>query len=242
MTIHSDWSRILHQECPEAFLKKAAPPNTLSAGCRFNVGIIDGHLQLMRLDARMKTWECFIRNQFLKPIQSFFQHGCKHVVLCFDNYSAVPVYKAMTQQSRCSKVVVRNFSPTDELPPVIPDEPVTFLMNRNFKLKLIEMLCERIPELVVIEKGQEFILDYKRVVAYSCAQPRFPIIMQDMQTMGESDVKFCRYVSKYGNALVHAVDGDYMAIALLYYTKHGLQPSNHIFIYRYGIYFHHGCI
>ena len=42
----------------------------------------------------------------------------------------------------------------------------------------------------------------------------------------------CRYVRKYGNALVHAIDGDYMAIALLYYTIHDIQESNKIYIYR----------
>jgi hypothetical protein len=43
----------------------------------------------------------------------------------------------------------------------------------------------------------------------------------------------CRYVERYGNALVHAIDGDYLAIALLYYAKHGLTPENKIFIYRH---------
>ena len=65
MTIHSDWSRILLDECKEAFSKK-------SPDCSLDIGIIDGHLQLMRLDARMRTWECFVRNQFLKPIQSHY--------------------------------------------------------------------------------------------------------------------------------------------------------------------------
>jgi hypothetical protein len=41
-----------------------------------------------------------------------------------------------------------------------------------------------------------------------------------------------RYVRKYGNALVHAIDGDYMAIALLYYSTHDIQETNKIFIYR----------
>ena len=37
---------------------------------------------------------------------------------------------------------------------------------------------------------------------------------------------------KYGNALVHAIDGDYMAIALLYYSTHDIQENNKIYIYR----------
>jgi hypothetical protein len=43
-----------------------------------------------------------------------------------------------------------------------------------------------------------------------------------MVPTGESDIKFARYVDLYGNALVHAIDGDYMAIALLYYAMRGL--------------------
>ena len=227
MTIHSDWSRILHDECAEAFVKKAPK-------CKLDIGIIDGHLQLMRLDARMGTWECFIRNQFIKPIQILFSLGCPRVVLCFDNYGAVPAYKSMTQISRCNKhgPPVKVFGAHDSLPSSIPDEPMVYLMNRNFKVKLIEMLCERIPLLVDIQAGHEFILDYKIVVSYTEAKCRIPVVMKDMESMGESDVKFCRYVSKYGNALVHAIDGDYMAISLLYYTQHKIQENNKIFIYR----------
>lgn len=225
MTIHSDWSRIIHDQCSAAFTAK--PPQ----GSNPQVGIIDGHLQLMRLDPRMGTWECFVRNQFLKPIESLFQMGCPRVVLCFDNYSAVPSYKTMTQNARTNKFEIRNFGPDDDLPSKVPEDPITYLMNRNFKLRLIQMLCEQVPARVKLQHGQEFLLDYKRVVLY-CGAQRVPAVVSDMAAMGESDVKFCRYVSKYGNALVHAIDGDYMAIALLYYTKHDVHMRNKIFIYR----------
>ena len=51
--------------------------------------------------------------------------------------------------------------------------------------------------------------------------------------MGESDVKFTRYVHAYGNLLVHAIDGDYMMIALLYYARTAAPAAtNRIHIYR----------
>ena len=51
--------------------------------------------------------------------------------------------------------------------------------------------------------------------------------------MGESDVKFTRYVHAYGNLLVHAIDGDYMMIALLYYARTATPTAtNRIHIYR----------
>ena len=203
MTIHSDWGRILHEECPEAF--KDRPPKQ-----QYQVGIIDGHLQLMRLDVRMGSWECFIRNQFIKPINEMFGYGCPRVVLCFDDYSNVPLYKAMTQKSRAGKLEVKVFGPLDHLPPVIPDEPMLYLMNRNFKLKLIDMLCQKIPQLLVIGAQQEFILDYKKAVIYTAITSEeagerkefmstrhhlipTPLLLKDMESMGESDVKFARY-------------------------------------------------
>ena len=292
------------------------------------MGIIDGHLQLMRLDARMPSWECFIRNQFLKPIYDMYSFGCPRVVLCFDDYANVPLYKAMTQNSRVNKVttgtskkkktkdeeeeeedeeedtessrlkeekikLIKAFGPHDALPPVIPDEPMLYLMNRHFKLKVIDLVCQRVPQMLrMSQKEHEFILDYKKVVLYhpiivhhhsdqhppatkvplgsilaaeavkaamedqlkvtvvsdggdSSKKRKFagteggsfplipcPILMKDMVSMGESDVKFVRYVKKYGNALVHAIDGDYMAIALLYYSTHGIHENNKIHIYR----------
>lgn len=276
MTIHSDWGRILHDECPEAFTAK--PPPTTTASSKYQVGIIDGHLQLMRLDVRMETWECFIRNQFLKPMYEMLDSGCSRVVLCFDDYSNVPAYKSMTQKSRANKFEVKVFGLHEELPPVIPDEPMLYLMNRNFKIKLIEMLCRKIPQVITLEQHQEFILDYKKVVVYApslqhpsvtppvlpkrgvvfplhasreeggdrCFFPpqdapmkqRYhllvssPSLMTEMVSMGESDVKFTRYVTMFGNALVHAIDGDYMAIALLYYSRHNIHANNQIFILR----------
>jgi hypothetical protein len=35
-----------------------------------------------------------------------------------------------------------------------------------------------------------------------------------------------------GNSIVYATDGDYMAISLLYYAMHGLNPQNNILLYR----------
>ena len=110
-----------------------------------------------------------------------------------------------------------------------------FLMNRDFKIKLVEMICERAPPLIQAQmppKGCEFIIDYKRAVLYSAQS--IPRVMDEIKPMGESDVKFCRYVDLYGSALVHAIDGDYLAIALLYYTQRAphFGSDNQIHIYR----------
>jgi hypothetical protein len=227
MTIHSDWSRILHEECPEAFTH-ATPRG------QHKVGVIDGHLQLMRLNTGMCSWDAFVNFVFAKPIMQLFDAGCPTVVLCFDCYDSVPSYKSMTQQLRVSrqKQEVKIFEPHQELPSTIPDDAMTYLMNRHFKIKVIEMLCAKVPLAVTLKEGQKLVLDYRKVVVFE-KNAKFPVsIDAPMVPMGESDVKFCRYVSLYGNALVHAIDGDYLVIALLYYARHGITPDNKIYIYR----------
>ena len=226
MTIHSDWSRILHEECPEAFTKQ--PPKNGN-----QIGFVDGHLQLMRLSPCSGSWANFVAFQFVKPLRMLLDSGCNRVVLCFDSYSHVPAYKNMTQTKRINKHVVPTFAADQELPRNIPDDPMPYLMNRNFKKKIIDMVCHRIPGLIELVHGQFLIIDYQCVIEYAGPHGRIPVCIPDLLPMGESDVKFARYVQRYGNALVHAIDGDYLMIALLYYcTNARLCDGNRIHIYR----------
>lgn len=226
MTIHSDWARLLHEECPEAFL------SNIPKDVDYGVGIIDGHLQLMCLNSGLGSWDRFVQYLFVNPIQKLFAAGCPKVVLCFDSYDSVPAYKSMTQVKRATVHNICNFGPDDRLPNFIPDDTMVFLMNRNFKLKVIDMVCKRLPHLIEIGSKQSLIVDYKRVVEYRMGQVT-PVLLDEKEGLvpiGESDVKFTRYVDLYGNALVHAIDGDYLMIALLYYAMRGLRHK--IFIFR----------
>jgi hypothetical protein len=228
MTIHTDWARLLHEECPEAFLKNIPR-------LRYGVGVIDGHLQLMCLHTKLPSWDAFIKYLFLKPIKTLFDAGCPRVVLCFDCYDNVPVYKNMTQLKRAGKTAqqVCVFDASQDLPKNIPDDPMLYLMNRDFKIKVIDMVCKRIPQMIELQGNQEFIIDYKRVIQYNRQNKMIPVSMEDLKPMGESDVKFIRYVNLFGNALIHAIDGDYLAIALLYYAKYAeICNTNKIYIYR----------
>lgn len=227
MTIHSDWSRILHEECPSAFVKGIPRGD-------HRVGIIDGHLQLMRLHSGIPTWDAFAEYLFVRPIMRLFEAGCATVVLCFDSYDNVPAYKSMTQNMRVAKhSEVKVFLPHQELPSCIPPDAMLFLMNRHFKLKVIDLLCSKVPGGVGLKPGQRLVLDYRKVVVYEhgCCVPA--PLDPTLVPMGESDVKFCRYVHRFGNALVHAIDGDYLVIALLYYARYGMNPNNKMFIYRH---------
>jgi len=242
MTIHSDWARLLKEECPEAF-------SVNTPRHKYGVGVIDGHLQLMCLHGKLPSWDAFVKYLFLKPINKLFEAGCPKVVLCFDCYDNVPAYKNMTQLKRAKGFKVCVFDARQDLPSFIPEDAMLYLMNRDFKKKVIDMVCDKLPQMLQLKAGQELLVDYKRVIKYSgdnCQEASpllfggggsevkklIPTIVHDLAPMGESDVKFARYVDLYGSALVHAIDGDYLIIALLYYCTHGIMPDNKIFIFR----------
>jgi hypothetical protein len=145
----------------------------------FKVGFVDGHLQLMRLHPQVGSWSNFVKFQFIKPLKMLLDAGCPRVVLCFDCYDNVPAYKNMTQTSRVSKHVVRPFAEGQELPEHIPEDPMSCLMNRRFKLKLIEMLCKQVPIMMKLMPGQILMIDYHCVVEYVGGQcPMIPMAVQ----------------------------------------------------------------
>ena len=231
MTIHSDWARLLNDECPDAFHERIPPE------VRFDVGVIDGHLQLMSLNARFRSWEQFLLAVFVRPIQRLFEAGAPVVVLCFDAYDQVPAYKSMTQLKRCARVLpCATFHADEALPEEIPEAAMEHLMNRGFKLKVVQLALAQVPRMLqatlAAAPERRLLLDYKSTIEYSSSTGMVPRRLDDLVPMGESDVKYVRYVERYGNALVHAVDGDYMAIALLYYTGVGVRDDNRIFVFR----------
>ena len=48
-------------------------------------------------------------------------------------------------------------------------------------------------------------IDYRRVVEYTHASPTIPTLVESMNPMGESDVKFTRYAHAYGNLVRSAI-------------------------------------
>ena len=231
MTIHSDWARLLNDECPDAFHERIPPE------VRFDVGVIDGHLQLMSLNPHFRSWEQFLLAVFVRPIQRLFEAGAPVVVLCFDAYDQVPAYKSMTQQKRSARVgPCVTFHAEEALPEEIPEAAMEHLMNRSFKLKVVQLALAQVPRMLQSTLAsvpeRRLLLDYKSTVEYSSSTGMVPRRIDDLVPMGESDVKYVRYVEHYGNALVHAVDGDYMAIALLYYAGVGVRDDNRIFVFR----------
>lgn len=225
MTIHADWAKVIKQRYPECFTPNV--PRNVNASC----GIIDGHIQLMGA-YNVSTWEQFLQNQFVRPVSQLFGRGCKVVVLLFDNRLMVSPYKGMTQYKRCKRYQDVHFSKADPLPQNIPNPWIDHMMNRNFKDKVISFVCERIQSLVQPAEGRTLIVDFKGPPKIYTNTNTCPQDIMNMSELGESDIKFARYVHMLGNSIVYATDGDYIPISLLYYAMHGVRPDNNIIIYR----------
>eukprot|EP00961_Rhodomonas_salina_P044911 603234-Rhodomonas_salina.2 len=205
MTIHSDWAKAIKIRYPHCF-RQSLPPT-----CNAKNGIIDGHIQLMGA-YNVKTWDQFLNSQFLRPISQLFASGCTTVVLLFDNRMAVSPYKGMTQYKRCKKYQDVNFSRSDPLPQNIPEQWLDHMMNRNFKDKVISFVCERIQALVKPAKERTLIVDFKGPPKLYTDATGCPQDIMNLTELGESDIKFARYVHILGNSIVYATDGDYIPI------------------------------
>lgn len=227
MTVHSDIFKALKARYPNAFTP--SKPQHYKP----DIGIVDGHIALMGAGhTSASSWEQFLASQFLRPIKHLYMNGCRGVVLMFDNRFAVPGYKGMTQNKRQSKYEEVAFGPHDQLPSEIPANLMPYLLNRHFKDKLISFVCERIQSLVKPDKDHYLIVDFKGPPKLYVSEHECPQDIHGLPELGESDVKFTRWVHCLGNAIIHATDGDYVMIALLYYASHGMRPDNNILMYR----------
>lgn len=225
MTIHSDWAKALKMHYPAAFSATPPPPQKLSCG------IIDGHIQIMGA-YNPASWEDFLHMQFVRPIARLYDLGAPIVVLLFDNRLAVPPYKGMTQHKRCTRYTDIAFAHTDTLPLRIPAQWSEHMMNPHFKDKVISLVCERIQSLVKPSPKRALIVDFKGAPKMYTSPTACPVNVPGIAELGESDIKYARYVHMLGNSIVCATDGDYIAIAMLYYAAHGMTPQNNIYLFR----------
>lgn len=226
MTIHPDWAKAVKMRYPHCF-SATLPSGPTCPPC----GIIDGHIQLMGA-YHVSSWEQFLQSQFVRPISQLFAQGCSTVVLLFDNRNAVSPYKGMTQYKRCKRYQDVQFTQSDPLPQNVPSPWIDHMMNRHFKDKVISLVCERVQALTQPSRERVLIVDFKGPPKMYNHPTACPTDIDSLCEMGESDVKFTRYVEMLGNSIVYATDGDYIAISLLYYSVHGTNPQNQIFIYR----------
>jgi hypothetical protein len=98
--------------------------------------------------------------------------------------------------------------------------------------KVISLVCERIQSLIKPSFDRVLIVDFKGAPKLYTSPTTCPVDVPGIAELGESDVKYARYVHILGNSIVCATDGDYIPIAMLYYATHGITPNNNIYLFR----------
>jgi hypothetical protein len=232
MTIDSTWLSAFKEDLPHAFTpKKSAPVPAV---------FVDGQIRLMQApQAAPQTWDEFIYRQFTRHLADYFAQS-KVVILAFDNYEHVPRAKCMTQAKRRKNIPAMPFAPHAELPCMVPDGVLwtQCMANRTFKTRVIDLVLLRIPMLVLKDRPERrLIVDYQQPAEYrfdpSSGMVRSELI-PELPAMGEADLKFTRYASRFGGLLVDSIDGDSIPIALMHHEMclRRATPPPLVFVYR----------
>lgn len=185
---------------------------------------VDGQILLMKstIPEAGCTWQQYVERNFTQRLVALHRKY-ENVVLAFDSYESVPVYKSIEQARRIAKVAPFAFEAGDNVPSRPPSSKVwgNALLNRAYKTNIITMIVTMLargydPQV----QKKTLILDFVNVVRVTFTPyERKQDVLEDMQPMGESDVKFMRYAEKYGDIVVESVDSDVLLIAMLYVQK-----------------------
>jgi hypothetical protein len=221
----------MKEEVPEAFRTsypfKSAP----------KVAYIDGMPLLMIAENNVHTWDDLLRNNYARHIGRYFRLGCSAVVLAFDDYDRVPASKAITQANRSKKKAPYEFGEGQQLPATVPHWYNEKLSNRVFKRRVINMVCNRVVEHILVSGSpgdayvRHLVVDYTGCPIKFKAGPmqtRFsaqaPEFMVDVPPMGEADIKFLLWAEYFGgDTVAFSVDGDFIPIALMRYEEQALR-------------------
>lgn len=209
MTIDSAWVKLFKERFPQAFHKKCP--------IEAQVVFIDAQIKLPKAE-NVTTWQELVHRNFLRPVKRWYDLGAKTVVLAFDDYNFVPRSKGMTQCKRRRHIPPKVVNAHDALPPVIPGDYMELIMNRVFKTKVINLVCEYLPKLLKLAPDQTLIIDW------DCNALRFqhgseqPSEDESLPPLGECDCKATRY-ARFGNLLIDTTDGDYIPISLMFVER-----------------------
>ena len=200
---------------------------------------IDAQIQLMKSFVKEDegSWREFIHRTFFAPIAEFHRHY-DTVIVCFDNYQNVPIFKSIEQSKRVSASAQTNtfkFKAGD----VLPNKPyeqriwVQALQNRSFKSNIISLITSMMAaEYAPPRRATTLVVDFvnsTRIDYQTHGKTR--VILENMKPMGESDVKFMRYVPLFGDMCVDSIDSDVLLIAALFVSR--TAYSGNIYVRRY---------
>jgi hypothetical protein len=217
MTIDSSWIACFKEEAPQAFTSHAPfLPDAV---------FIDGQIRLMPAGIEgVVSWEDYIQRQFERHLRRYFDKGVSCVILAFDDYAHVPCAKNMTQAKRRRNLPCLDFHARDVLPPCVPqgEDFTRCISNRNFKVKVIQLVIHRLTSGLQCSEGQCLVVDYcgPPVRYYARSLGRAPEAIPGLdRRLGEADVKFVPYTELFGKLQVDSVDGDTLPIALLHLER-----------------------
>ena len=228
MGIHGDWGKIWKAEGTEFIDNKA------HAGTVF----VDGQILLMKstVPEHGGSWQQYIDSNFTRRLVALHRQY-ETVILAFDNYEAVPLYKSIEQSRRVATAQGKRayaFAAGDSIPGRPPSREVWAgaLLNRVFKTSIISMIATVLARSYdPLLQRKVLILDFMNVVRIEFAPySRTETVLHEMQAMGESDVKFMRYADKFGDLVVESVDSDVVLIAMLYTER--TARRNKIYVKR----------
>lgn len=221
MTIDTNWLKCFKEEAVEAFTDV----------CPFRPHAVfsDGQIRLMQNPPmHPQTWDEYIYKRFVSHYKYFLQRS-PVLVIAFDNYTYVPVAKAMTQSSRRKNIPTIPFSTSSPLPCMVPegDTWMQLISNRTFKLKLIELIVLKLPKLLLTQfPDKTIIVDYDVPCKYTLdGEDVLCETLGDLPPLGEADVKFTRWADKYEKLLVDSIDGDSVPIALMHMERKLTQET-----------------
>jgi len=120
----------------------------------------------------------------------------------------------------------------DNLPPRPPGPAVWggALLNRSFKTNVISMIVTLLARnCEPLLQRKSLIIDFVNVVRVDFSPyDRVQSLMPEMQHMSESDIKFMRYASKFGDLVVEPVDSDVVLIAMMYLQRTDFQHKIYV--------------
>lgn len=211
MTIDAGWIKILKKGAGAAFTPK----------CHISpkVIFIDGQIKLMKSDA-IRSWETFLKFQFINVINNAFKTGASTVVLGFDNYEYVPTAKSMTQRKRMRDTAAIEFHAQQELPTSIPECWTAAIKNRAFKTQVIALVIRNMRKEFKHDEDRTVIIDYMgkpEVIGKACQLPS--TFDGDVELRrGECDIKAWPW-AELGPLLIYSIDGDFLPIGMQQLSK-----------------------
>jgi hypothetical protein len=120
------------------------------------------------------------------------------------------------------------FSEHSELPCMVPEGErwTQCIANRAFKTRVIDLVLLRLPH-VLLKAGagnarKRLIVDYHQPREYWFDQEGGRVewtVIDELEPMGEADVKFTRYADRYDKLMVDSIDGDSIPIALMHLER-----------------------